>query len=431
MNRVIWLYRLLFVPVFLLLLPYYLVRMARRGGYLRDFRQRMGLGPRLEPSQGRRIWIQAVSVGEVLAIEPLLEGLGQAGYEIVLTTTTSTGYKLARKQYGEGIRFTGLFPLDFLPLAHNAWNRIRPDICLLMESELWPEHLWQARRRNVPVLLVNARMSDRSYRRAGLASWAYGPLLQCLAGLAASGQQDLERFLQLGMPKANTRLTGNLKVDVEFGPLLDEASKKALLETIGFPPGVPVLLGSSTWPGEEAALVQATRRLLESGVQCRLLLVPRHAERRNEIRKLLEAQELPWHLRSDGQTPATPTPIYVADTTGELRQFTQLASVAFIGKTLPPNEGSQTPIEAAALGVPTLFGPDTSNFRIICKELEQAGASIRIPDADALLPTLQALLKDPARLQNMSNAATRWHQANLGATRRTLDFIDEFTPTRS
>lgn len=423
MTCLVWTYRILFLPVFLLLLPYYFYRMVRRGGYFLDFKQRLGCGPSLGQGAGKRIWIQAVSVGEVLAIEPLIEELLGNEFEIVLTTTTSTGYKLARERYGQRIRFTGLFPLDFLPFSHLAWERIRPDISMLMESELWPEHLNQARRRNIPVLLVNARMSDRSFKRAQSVNWAYRRLLNQLRGLAASSQHDLDRYQRLGMPKEKSILAGNLKVDVEIGPVMEQASRIQLLDEIRFPRDVPILLGSSTWPGEEDALVEAARRLQESGTPCRLLLVPRHAERRNELRKMLESQRLTWHLRSETLSPAEPTSIYVADTTGELRQFTQLATIAFIGKTLPPNSGSQTPIEAAALGVPTVFGPNTGNFRIICRQLEQHSASIRIPDAQSLLPALQELLSNPAKLHTMADAATSWHQANLGATQKTLAFI--------
>ena len=297
-----------------------------------------------------------------------------------------------------------------------------------MESELWPEHLYQARCRRVPVLLVNARMSDRSFNRAKGVTWAYRQILQSLAGLAASGQLDLERYLELGIPEKQATCTGNLKLDIDPGPELTDVAKKTLLEEIGFEENLPVILGSSTWPGEEAALLNAFQQLLDEGVDCRLLLVPRHAERRNDVRKILEEQQHPWHFRTDCPSPKNTVKIYVADTTGELRNFTQLATVAFIGKTLPPNEGSQTPIEAAAFGVPSLFGPATSNFRIICSQLDETGASIQITNAKALLPNLRKLLRNPGKLQKMSNAARSWHQTNLGATQRTLDFLSTHLP---
>ena len=431
MIGVIWLYRFLFIPAFLLLLPYYLIRMVRRGGYLRDFKQRIGFAPCLGRSEGRRVWIQAVSVGEVLAVEPLVDGLIGLGYEIVLTTTTSTGYKLARKKYDSKVRFTGLFQLDFLPIVRSSWKRLRPDICLLMESELWPEHLWQAHQRKVPIILVNARMSDRSFKRAKLVKFAYAPLLQSLAGLMASGQQDLDRYLDLGIDPEKAQLTGNLKIDVELSPVIDAERKAKLMDEIGFSKNIPVILGSSTWAGEELALTEVTQQLILAGIQCHLLLVPRHAERRGEIRKQLEGQSLSWHFRSDSLSPPITTTIYVADTTGELVKFTQISSVAFIGKTLSPNKGSQTPIEAAALGIPTIFGPATNNFRIICEELEEAEASVRVQDIDTLFEVLKALLDDTDRLNNMSRAATNWHKANLGASERTLEFIKNLTPTPS
>lgn len=425
MPWLIWIYRILFLPALILLLPYYLLRMIRRGGYLLDFPQRMGFGKILAAPSKPRIWIQAVSVGEILAIESLVRQLQEKKYEVVITTTTSTGYQLALEKYQGQVHFTGLFPLDFLPFTHLTWHRIRPTLAILMESELWPEHLWQAQRRKVPVLLVNARMSDHSFKRAKSLKWAYRPILQSLDGLAASGPQDLLRYIELGFPEKQSSCTGNLKLDFDLGPELTSVEKKNWRQEIGFPENSPILLGSSTWPGEEAALLTAFRRLLDEGMDCYLLLVPRHVERRNEIRKLLESQDLPWHFRTDINPPPNPVKIYVADTTGELRNFTQLATVAFIGKTLPPNEGSQSPIEAAALGVPSIFGPSTSNFRIISQQLESANASNRIKDATSLFPELFSLLNNSEQLQQMSNAARSWHLTNIGATQRTLNLLSK------
>ncbi len=434
MPFIIWFYRFLFLPVLLLLLPYHLLRMIRRGGYLKDFSQRLGLGPGLPKGTKPRVWIQAVSVGEVLAIESLVNCLLEKDVEVIVTATTSTGYQLALEKYEGKTSFTGLFPLDFLPGSFLCWHRIKPTLAILMESEVWPEHIHQARKRNVPVLLVNARMSDHSFRSASKFAWAYGRLLQGLAGISASGQQDLKRYVELGFPMEKTTCSGNLKLDFDLGPEFSKNDKQSLLQQIGFyEPGgeVPmIILGSSTWPEEESFLLDAFQSLIEEGIDCRLLLAPRHMERREEIRRLLARQHLPWHFRTDDRTKADSNKIYVADTTGELRQFTQLATVTFIGKTLPPNKGSQTPIEAAAFGVPSIFGPETTNFRDICQQLVEAGASVRIKNVDGLLPTLREILRNPQQREQMTLAAKKWHQANLGATRNTLDFLEPFLQPR-
>ncbi len=164
----IWLYRLLFPLGLLVGIPHYLLRMLRRGGYAEDFGHRLGLWPHLpkKNDNARRIWIQAVSVGELLALGPLLKRLAEEkSIEIVLSTTTSTGYRVARDRYGDLVLAVGPFPLDFLPFSSRTWNRIQPDLAVLVDSELWPEHMYQARKRGVQVAILNARMSDRSFGR--------------------------------------------------------------------------------------------------------------------------------------------------------------------------------------------------------------------------------------------------------------------------
>jgi 3-deoxy-D-manno-octulosonic-acid transferase len=202
-----------------------------------------------------------------------------------------------------------------------------------------------------------------------------------------------------------------------------------LLEELGFgsssQPETPlVLLGSSTWPGEEAMLLAAQQAALATGWEVRLLLVPRHAERRGEIIALLEKQPWPWHARSTGPRAPSPVKIYLGDTTGELARLTQAADVAFIGKSLPPHDGGQTPIEAAALGLPLVYGPRMSNFKDVCRSLEDAGAAERVADEASASSALLALLQDPARRAKMGAASRAWHIANQGATERTVAALD-------
>ena len=432
MFLLIWLYRLIWLPVFLASLPYYSLRMLRRGGYAKDFHHRLGLLPRLRKPPGDRVWIQAVSVGEILAIGPLLEKLSKIqGLEIVLSTTTSTGYKIAREKYGDIVDLCCIFPIDAMPCAWMAWNNLLPTVAVLMESEIWPEHLRQAQARKVPVVLINARMSDRTYFYAYYLRPFFCPLLHTLSAICACDEQAEERFGELVKNKVPCKQTGNLKFDLDLQPILSDEEKMKLFLEIGFmkseeAPWPEVILGSSTWPGEEETLLNAYLQYKQESKHSRLLIIPRHAERREEIRNLLKQTSLSWHIRSSDTPPESPVDVYVADTTGELRIFTQLATVAFIGKTLPPNEGGQTPIEAAAYGIPTLFGPNHSNFRLICAQLLADGASLPVPHYKALPMIVTDLLKDPERLHKMSEAATNWHQANLGATKRSVDVITHF-----
>jgi 3-deoxy-D-manno-octulosonic-acid transferase len=444
MFFIIWLYRILWLPVFLVSSPYYIWRMLRRGGYAKDFHQRLGVGQPLGRPKGDRIWIQAVSVGEVLGIEPFIDELTKIdGLEIVLTTTTSTGYKIAREKYSSKILRVGIFPLDMWIFSFLAWTRIKPTVVVFMESELWPEHIWRARCRKVPMVLINARMSDRTFGTVRHIPWIMRPLVASLSAIGASSEVYNSRYQFLAGNKVpgNKReefftFTGNLKLDVNLQPILTYEERTQLLMEIGFlnnedDPHPEVILGSSTWPGEEETLLGAYERYKAISKTCRLLIVPRHAERREEIRNLLNDHHLSWHLRSDSKSPTGLVDVYVADTTGELRMFTQLASVAFIGKTLQPNEGGQTPIEAAAYGVPTVFGPNFSNFSTICKQLLRGGASISIPHHKAMPLVIPDLLKHPERLERMSECSINWHQANLGASKRTVEIIKRFMKNSS
>ncbi len=435
----IWIYRILFLPALVCLLPYYAWRMWRRGGYRHDFHHRFGLIDRPPPKRPgyKRIWIQAVSVGEANALGPLLNLLSaRPKTEIILTTTTSTGYKILREKYAAKVLKVGIFPLDFWPFSRNAWRRLEPDLAVLMEAELWPEHLQQAQTRGIPVVLVNARMSDRSFARYQKMRGVARFLLEKLSLILCASQPDEERFRALGANPAQIRLTGSLKFDAAAtAKKLSAAEVTALREELGFvaeaqTPSTSikpllVLLGSSTWEGEEAMLLEAQQTAIAAGLDVRLLLVPRHAERRQEIIALLEKQNLPWQARTVARQATRPLKIYLADTTGELARLTQAADVAFIGKSMPPHEGGQTPIEAAALGLPMVYGPRMSNFKDACRGLEEAHAAWHVGDSVSAQIALLGLLQDAPRRAQMGAAARAWHAANQGATARTLAALEE------
>ena len=423
----IWLYRILYLPSLLAALPYYGFRMWRRGGYAKDFRQRLGFFRRLDaPKPGKkRIWLQAVSVGEMLAIGPLIDALSADDrIEIVLTTTTSTGYAEALKRYNQRTLCIGLFPLDFWPCTYLAWKRIQPDVVILTESELWPEHLHQARAKNVPTFLINARVSEQSFRRYKTISILAKRLLRKFDFIYATNDLNKHRLLELGARPETIRSTGNIKFDVAVGNHIDAAAQSELCSELGFinpssDQARPfILLGSSTWPGEEQALLNIQANLIEKGMDCRLLLVPRHAERGPEVAGLLEKQSLLWHQRSTKQPAPEDVRIYLADTTGELTRLTQVADLAFIGKSLPPNNGGQTPIEAAGLGVPLLMGPNMGNFKEVTKSLLRSGAARTVDNELELKKHTEELISDPQLRESMSQAGIAWHNRNRGSSQR-------------
>jgi 3-deoxy-D-manno-octulosonic-acid transferase len=356
----------------------------------------------------------------MLAIGPILEALHRDGIEVYLTTTTSTGYRLAKERYGAWVLGIGYFPIDWWPFVARAWRRIAPDLVILTEGERWPEHLRQASRRGVPVLAVNARLSDRSFARMKKLRSTARLMLDGVSRVLVASADDAARFVELGVAAERVIVTGNIKLDVQI-PRLNAQERAALRRSLGMPDG-PLVLGSSTWPGEEEALIAALQRARAAGLRSSLLIVPRHAERRSEIERALQASGLSFHFRSRG-APAGEVDVAVADTTGELRRLTQLADVVFVGKSLPPHTEGQTPVEAAVLQKPILFGSGMSNFRPIARDLLACGAAREVRDGSELGLACEELLREPERRATLAEAAARWRQDNAGAVGRTLAII--------
>ncbi len=398
--------------------------MLRRGGYSKDFLHRFGLHKNLPfPAEGKkRIWIQAVSVGEIEALGAMLKKLSEdPRIQIVITTTTSTGYKILREKYAGYCEYVGIFPFDFMPFSTAAWNRIKPNLCVSMEGELWPEHLHQASSRGIPALLINARLSDKSFSRYKKFPSIAKRLFGKFAKISASSEPNFSRIKALGAE--NVVCSGNLKFDSAISETISENERNSLKKEIGFDGGSFVLLGSSTWGGEEEMLLKALKKIRSKGKDCRLLLVPRHAERRGEIKEILSESGLPYCVRSESKSAPSGTMVYLADTTGELRMFTQIADLAFVGKSLPPNDGGQTPIECAALGKPMVYGNRMTNFRAACSTLESERASVKVNSHDEAVEKLCELAFDENSRNRLSENAKKWHSANVGATDRTIEII--------
>lgn len=434
-------YRLLYLPALLVLLPGYLFRARKRGGFRQGIRDRFGLFRDVPPRRPgiRRVWIQAVSVGELMAIVPLLKELkAHPQVEVVVTTTTTTGYRVLKETCRETTIWQGYFPMDFFPFSSRAWRRLQPDLAVLMEGELWPEHLHQAWRRGVPVFLINGRISDRSFRRHSQAQGVTRPFLGKLSRILCGSQTDYDRFCELGwIPASRIELVGNLKLDMpaELPIHLEEQIQE--WKSFGFlDPDNPtvqpvVLLGSSTWPGEEEALVAAYQELRPEFPALRLLIVPRHAERRDGLKAFLKTTGLAFHFRTEGRQAPEGTDVYVADTTGELKTLTRSAALVFVGKSLPPHAGGQTPIEAALLGKPILLGPDMSNFRDVSRRLVKAGAARRLAGESELVPALKALLLSTGARREMGQRAGAFIAASRGATGRTAArMLEAMVPPR-
>jgi len=395
-------------------------------------RQRLGWIPRpKEKSPGKvRVWIQAVSVGELQAIRPLLESLHQRQHlEVILTTTTVTGFQLARERYTPLTEQITYFPIDFVSFSRRAWNRIQPDRCILMEGELWPEHLHQAAKRGVPVLLINARMSDRAFHYYTRLKSLAKPVFKSLTKVLASSEESKKRFVDLGVDPAAVTTTGNMKCDSALPRPLSGGEADQLLRELGFigkdpSPGKPfVVCGASTWPGEEEALLNIFLSLRKWRSDLRLLIVPRHMERREEIRRQLRNLPLRFHFRTEG-IPEEPVEVHIGDTTGELVNFLQISHIVFVGRSLPPHTQGQTPIEAGLLQKPILFGPGMSNFKGIAQSLIDHGVAEQVEHPTGLEEKLRDWMAAPDLLREKSNNASGWIAAHRGANTRTLQGLE-------
>jgi len=417
------LYNLLFAIVYPFLLPGFLLRMLRRGGYAARLGDRLALYPegvRRALAEGGFVWIHAVSVGEVQVAGQLMREWRKAEPDVrfCFSTTSSTGWKMAEKEVA-GRDVLVYNPLDFPNFVGSALAAVRPRAVVLTESEIWPNFIWAARRRRIPVFLVNARVSDRSAPRYRAARWFFGDVLSSFARIFAQSDLDARRLLDAGAPPRVVEVSGSFKFDVARR---DEAKERELREWIG--PG-RILLGGSTWPGEDEALLRIYSDLLRTGTEGAqapsaplLVIAPRHFEKADAIEANIKSAGFPCVRRSripaTSTSPASPgastgdmgahAPVYLADTTGELMGLYGIADVVFVGKSLCAH-GSQNMIEPCLCGKPTAVGPYTENFRPVMSDLLAADAIVQVRDEAELGAFVRRALEDDGGLGARAAAA--------------------------
>jgi 3-deoxy-D-manno-octulosonic-acid transferase len=392
-------------------------RGRREPGYRAHIGERFGRYSRqADAPRGDVIWVHAVSMGETRAAAPLVARIASECPQatIVLTSMTATGREAGHSLFGDRV-IQAWLPYD-LPFAVEAFlDRFRPRAGFLLETELWPNLVHACSLRNVPVLLVNARMSERSaagyVRAGGLAR----TMLAELAGTAAQTEDDARRLTRLGA--RNVVVTGNLKFDVAVSDAM-RAAGAALRDRIGSTR--PVWLAASTRDGEEALLLDALARApLPDAL---LVIVPRHPQRFDEVEALLRTRGLAFARRTSDAPIDASTQVVLGDTMGEMLAYCAAADVAFVGGSLLPL-GGQNLLEPIALGVPTLVGPHTFNFADATERAIEAGAARRVADADAAVAQVRALLADDTARARMRDAALKFVAAHRGATDRVWDYV--------
>ncbi|MCL1920744.1 MAG: 3-deoxy-D-manno-octulosonic acid transferase [Kiritimatiellaeota bacterium] len=425
------LYNLLFTLAYLLLAPHFLLRMRRRGGYRERFADRFGRYPddiaqRLR-SLDRPVWIHAVSVGEVHVAGQVMAAIRERApsTRFVFSTTSSTGWREAQKRVTDDDTLI-FYPLDFPPCVRRAFDAIRPAMLILTESEIWPNAIRTCHARGIPLYLVNARVSDKSapgYRRLRL--W-FGPVLRMFTRIFAQSALDRDRLLAAGADPAAIEVTGSFKFDTAARAPLQEAAARDFLERCGIGDGHTVLLGASTWPGEDAILIRIYARLRERFPALRLVIVPRHFEKADAVQAEIERAGFACIRKSKTPTPnfelRTPNSIVLADTTGELMGFHGNAHIVFVGKSLCEH-GAQNMIEPCLCGAATLVGPHTENFRPVMADLLDAQTLIQVRDADELEREIGRLLADPAARAALGARATAAVQRRTGVVARVIDAL--------
>ena len=408
MKKVV--YNLLFAIVYPFLLPGFLVRMLRRGGYAARMGDRFALYPDevlAKFKEGGFVWIHAVSVGEVQVAGQLMREWRKVepAVKFAFSTTSSTGWKMAEKEISE--RDVLIYnPLDFPNFVKSALKTVRPRAVVLTESEIWPNFIWTARRYRIPVFLINARVSDRSAPRYKAARWFFGDVLSSFARIFAQSDLDATRLVAAGAPERIVEVTGSFKFDVAHR---NEAKERELRDWIG--PG-RILLGGSTWPGEDEALLRIYSDITKAqgGVpQVKLVIAPRHFEKADAVEENIKSAGFSCVRRSRKDSPTHPlanssTPVYLADTTGELMGLYGIADVVFVGKSLCAH-GSQNMIEPCLCGKPTAVGPYTENFRPVMSDLLAADAIRQVKDEMELGEFVKSSFADDGGLGERAAAA--------------------------
>lgn len=416
---------------FLFLLPRFAIDALRSGKYITGLDERLGRLPKLSATGGPLIWLHCVSVGETEAARSLVRTLRQTlpEFRLVVSTTTVTGQQVARRIFADEAALVFFFPIDWIWTVRRVLNAIHPSAILLMETEIWPNLLRECGRRSIPIALINGRISPTSFRRY---SWIRGFMRRTLKDLSVAVMQsesDAQRITDLGIDERRVTVAGNLKFDSASSSSADDQRASEIRQRFGFDSARPVIVAASTHSPEESIVLEAFKQIRKSNDAPRLILVPRHPERFEEVATQVADSGFPWSRRSaPGSANDQTAAIVLLDSIGELRAVYQLADIAFIGGSLIPH-GGQNPLEPAAQAVCLITGTYTQNFAAITRKLLENDALIQLPNLSlteapaALARLISELLGDDERRRTIGQRAHDVCVQNGGATQRTVETI--------
>ncbi len=411
----------------LFLVPFYLYRGLRFGKTRRGLRERLGRYGQDFPGllKGRQvIWVHAVSVGETRAAIPLLRALRGRYPEavLILSNVTESGREIAAGL--AGVDHVIFFPFDLSWIVRKTLDLIRPDIIMLVETEIWPNFVMEARRRQIPVVLVNGRISDRSFPRYWKAGKLFLPVLLSLTDFCMQSEQDSRRIRRLGAPSGRVQVTGNLKFDMQ-PPSIDPSELEKFREELKLPADSRIWVAGSTHEGEENQLVDVYLKLRQTCPELFLILVPRHPERCRQVQETLAKQGVEAILRSTLPTMKKPLQVgevLVVDTLGEVLKLYGLADLVFVGGSLV-NVGGHNILEASLLKKPVMFGSYMQNFKEIANLVRAAYGGLQAKSGEDLYRQMSLLLENPEEATRIGENGYHLLEENRGATQRTLEVI--------
>ena len=430
-----FLYSLLYTIGFLLLLPRFLFDALRKGKYAAGFWERFGYLPEVEFEGKPVLWLHSVSVGETNAARPIVKELLREfpDYNLVVSTTTKTGQELARKLFADEAKLIFYFPFDWRFTVRRALRRIKPNVVLIMETELWFNFLRETYKSGAKTALVNGRLSEKSAKRYSLIKKLIPRVLHYIDLALMQTQKDAKRLIQLGMRADKVKITGNVKFDRDFDEI-ESCLTEELRERFAIKKDAPLIVAASTHAPEESLILQAFKEIWKNSLDRlpRLLIAPRHPERFKEVAETIRKTGFEWTRRSDGKTEKDKiAELILLDSIGELQAVFPLAEIVFVGGSLIPH-GGQNVLEPAVAQKAIVTGFYTMNFEVIVGEFLKQNAIVQLPKlnerevAKKLVDVFLQLLNDAEQRDKLGKNAFTLVRKNRGASRKTVEYLKSF-----